>query len=431
MIHDENFRRKYNPYLPNIRYTSQNEEEFHMNHHYNDINERNNSKIFYSNLNENPGFNSYSINNNYDENNMNEYNNNFNHQLTDRNPFVNKKILLNSEREKEKENYNNIFPQVYRNNKIINRNQDFILRKNNSQVELYKPKLSINNNSIENKNEDFSNFIGKIKIINFYSSSEIILLIENIISELNLRKDYTFVVKDSFMCFTFNDAEQALSIFKRINIEKLKNKYYQNLVVDIKFEIKEGQRQIERTEEIKEIINDNSKNESPGGERIRKTKVKKLSLLPNMSRNGENKKMEKFKNIKTYNYSKDNILMNNNKISDDYFNGIYKNYVEYFKHRKEERRKRELNYQNGKDISLLASSPYIENINRKSFQENLRKNKGINIAPSKFNGFIEKASVKKDSYKENHLYNVPDFINHWKLREDNKNKWISSAKFQV
>ena len=150
-----------------------------------------------------------------------------------------------------------------------------------------------------------------------------------------------------------------------------------------------------------------------------------------MARNEENKKMEKFKNIKTYNYSKDNILMNNNKISDDYFNGIYKNYVEYFKHRKEERRKRELNYQNGKDISLLASSPYIENINRKSFQENLRKNKGINIAPSKFNGFIEKASFKKDSYKENHLYNVPDFINHWKLREDNKNKWISSAKFQV
>ena len=299
MISYGNFKKKYNPYLPNIRYTSQNEEELNMNRYYNDINERNNSKIFYSNLNDNPGFNSYSINNNYDENNMNEYNNNFNHQLTDRNPFVNKKILLNSEREKEKENYNNIFPQVYRNNKIINRNQDFILRKNNSQVELYKPKLSINNNSFENKNEDFSNFIGKIKIINFYSSSEIILLIENIISELNLRKDYTFVVKDSFMCFTFNDAEQALSIFKRINIEKLKNKYYQNLVVDIKYEIKDGQRQTERNEEIKEIINDNSKNESPGGERIRKTKVKKLSLLPNMSRNGENKKMEKFKNIKT------------------------------------------------------------------------------------------------------------------------------------
>ena len=424
-----NYKKKSNPYLPNIRYTSQNEKELNINHYSNDINKINNPKIFYSKFNENPGFDFYSINNNYNENSRNEYNN-INHQLTDRNSFANNKIILNNNKEKQKENYNNIFPHVYR-NEFNSRNPDFILRKNNSQIGLFNPKLNINNNSYENKNEDFSNFVGKIKIINYYSSSEIILLIENIISELNLRKDYTFVVKDSFMCFTFNDAEQALSIFKRINIEKLKNKYYQNLVVDIKFEIKEGQRQIERTEEIKEIINDNSKNESPGGERIRKTKVKKLSLLPNMSRNGENKKMEKFKNIKTYNYSKDNILMNNNKISDDYFNGIYKNYVEYFKHRKEERRKRELNYQNGKDISLLASSPYIENINRKSFQENLRKNKGINIAPSKFNGFIEKASVKKDSYKENHLYNVPDFINHWKLREDNKNKWISSAKFQV
>ena len=427
MIHGENFRRKYNPYLPNIRYTSQNEEELNMNHYSNDINKSNNPKIFLPRFNENPGFNSYSRNNNYDENNINVYNN-FNNQLTDRNPFVNKKIVLNNEREKENENFNNIFPNVR--NQFIHRNQDFILRKNYSQKELFNPKLNINdNNSYENKNEDFSNFIGKIKIINFYSSSEIILLIENIISELNLRKDYNFSVKDSSMCFTFNDAEQALSIFKRINIEKLNNKYYQNLVVDIKFEIKDGQKEIEKSEEIKEIINDNLKSEN-SGEKIRKTKVKKLTFLQNTTKNEQNKKMEKFKNIKTYNYSKDNIMMDN-KISNKYFEGIYKNYVEYFKHRKEERRKKELNYQNGKEISLLASTPYIENINRKSFQENLRKNGGINIAPSQFNGYIEKASIKKDNYKENHLYNVPDFINHWKLREENKNKWISSNKFQV
>ena len=422
-----NFKKKSNPYLPNIRYTSQNEKELNINHYSNDINKINNPKIFYSKFNENPGFDFYSINNNYNENSRNEYNN-INHQLTDRNSFANNKIILNNNKEKQKENYNNIFPHVYR-NEFNSRNPDFILRKNNSQIGLFNPKLNINNNSYENKNEDFSNFVGKIKIINYYSSSEIILLIENIISELNLRKDYTFSVKDSFMCFTFNDAEQALSIFKRINIEKLKNKYYQNLVVDIKFDIKDGQKQMERNEEIKEIINDNLKNENKG-EKLRKIKIKKLSLLSNMTKNEQNKKMEKFKNIKTYNYSKDNIMMNN-KISDKYFEGIYKNYIEYFKHRKEERRKKELNYQNGKEISLLASSPYIENINRKSFQENLRKNGGVNIGPAKFNGFIEKASIKKDNYNEDHLYNVPDFINHWKLREENKNKWISSAKFQV
>ena len=50
---------------------------------------------------------------------------------------------------------------------------------------------------------------------------------------------------------------------------------------------------------------------------------------------------------------------------------------------------------------------------------------------TKFNGFIDKASIKKDNYNENHLYEVPDFINHWKLREENKSKWISPSKFHV
>ena len=123
--------------------------------------------------------------------------------------------------------------------------------------------------------------------------------------------------------------------------------------------------------------------------------------------------------------------MYKDKISDKYFEEIYKNYIEYFKQRKEERRKRELNYKNGKDISLLASTPFIENNNLKSFQEDLRKYDGNDISPSKFNGFIGKASIKKENYKENHLYEVPDFINHWKLREENKSKWIGPSKFSV
>ena len=105
--------------------------------------------------------------------------------------------------------------------------------------------------------------------------------------------------------------------------------------------------------------------------------------------------------------------------------------MEYFQQRKEERRKRELNYINGKDISLLASTPFIENNNRKSFESHLRQYEGSDVGPSKFNGYIDKASNKRDNYKESHLYEVPDFINHWKLREENKNKWISPAKFHI
>ena len=414
MMGNEIYKKKYNPYLPNIRYSAQYGNSFNNNNNY--------SKEKYNSRN-------YKLNDekiNYDNNknsflftNDDEENNNINEQLTNRS---NNKDLLNK---KNEHNYNNnILPNVFKSEEKAKENP--FLRKNNSSNDLVSKKLSINN-SYENKSTDLSNFIAKLKITKFYSTSEIILLIENIISELNLKKDYTFSIKDNSMSFIFNDAEQALSIFKQINIEKLKNKYYQNLTVDIKFEVNKEKEEGKNV--IKEIVNEEIKNQQIGNKKM-KLKTKRIKLLPSKTKNNiQEKKLESFKNLKTYNYSKDNLFTN--KISDKYFEEVYKNYREYFKHRKEERRKRELNYQNGKDISLLASTPYVENNSKKSFFENLRSNGGNDIAPSKFNGYIDKASVKKYNYNDNHLYLVPDFINHWKLREDNKKKWICPAKFQV
>ena len=414
MMNNEIYKKKYNPYLPNIRYGAQYGNSFNNNNNY--------SKEKYNSRN-------YKLNDekiNYDNNknsflftNDDEENNNINEQLTNRS---NNKDLLNK---KNEHNYNNnILPNVFKSEEKAKENP--FLRKNNSSNDLVSKKLSINN-SYENKSADLSNFIAKLKITKFYSTSEIILLIENIISELNLKKDYTFSIKDNSMSFIFNDAEQALSIFKQINIEKLKNKYYQNLTVDIKFEVNKEKEEGKNV--IKEIVNEEIKNQQIGNKKM-KLKTKRIKLLPSKTKNNiQEKKLESFKNLKTYNYSKDNLFTN--KISDKYFEEVYKNYREYFKHRKEERRKRELNYQNGKDISLLASTPYVENNSKKSFFENLRSNGGNDIAPSKFNGYIDKASVKKYNYNDNHLYLVPDFINHWKLREDNKKKWICPAKFQV
>ena len=414
MMNNEIYKKKYNPYLPNIRYGAQYGNSFNNNNNY--------SKEKYNSRN-------YKLNDekiNYDNNknsflftNDDEENNNINEQLTNRS---NNKDLLNK---KNEHNYNNnILPNVFKSEEKTKENP--FLRKNNSSNDLVSKKLSINN-SYENKSTDLSNFIAKLKITKFYSTSEIILLIENIISELNLKKDYTFSIKDNSMSFIFNDAEQALSIFKQINIEKLKNKYYQNLTVDIKFEVNKEKEEGKNV--IKEIVNEEIKKQQIGNKKM-KLKTKRIKLLPSKTKNNiQEKKLESFKNLKTYNYSKDNLFKN--KISDKYFEEVYKNYREYFKHRKEERRNRELNYQNGKDISLLASTPYVENNSKKSFFENLRSNGGNDIAPSKFNGYIDKASVKKYNYNDNHLYLVPDFINHWKLREDNKKKWICPAKFQV
>ena len=420
MYTDDCIGNKNNLYLGNIRYDSQNENEININSYSKDLNGNHNIKSNISEIVQNKK-------NNFDkeneENNNNEAKTN-NYQLTNRPNLIKNKILL-----KEKDyNKNKLIPISYRNTHK-NRDNNPFLRKNYSQAELNN-KLNINNNSVEiinNGKDELSNFFGKLKIMNFYSSSEIILLIENIITELNLKNDYSFTFKDSCLTITFNDADQALFIFKRMNIEKLKNKYYQNLVIDINFEIKNNNGQ---NEEIKEIINNENDNTAQNEiKNLRKFKVKKLSLPPKKINNSEFQKMEKFKNLRTYNYSKDNVMRD--KLSDKYFDSIYKKYLEYFHKRKEERRKRELNYQNGKEISLQASSPYVENNTKKSFDDFLRKYNGKNIAPANFNGYIDKASVKMDKYKENHLYLVPDFINHWKLREENKKKWIGPTKFQV
>ena len=495
---DENYlkytKSKSNPYLSNnVRYLSQNESDFNkeknsqlFSYEYNnaitnignDIKNNIKTDSYIKNTNDNfsdfNDYNDYHNCNNFDDNienylystEGNDENNNENFNDTNNikmNDEINdeKKDEINDEKKDEinnNQNYTKILPNVFRSEegyKYRKKNRDnILLRKNHSQMELYNNNLSISHishnikkNEYYNgkKNNDLSKFIAKIKIINFYSTSEMILLIERIIDELNLNKDYSFSIKDSIITFIFTDAEEALSIFKRINIEKLNNKYYQNLSLDIIFDIKEEIN--ENKKEIIELINNKVKEKK---EDVRKIKPKKLSLLPlrrekrNTKINGGNNnnnsnsnnninnndiKRERFKNFRTYNYSKDNVFITN--LANKQYEGLHKRYLEYLKQRKEERRKKELNYVNGKDISLLASTPFIENNNKNSFEDHLRKYKGDDVGPAKFNGYIGRASFKRDNYKESHLYEVPDFANHWKLREDNKNKWISPAKFHI
>ena len=273
-------------------------------------------------------------------------------------------------------NMNVNFTEFKNNNRFNNHNNEpYTPYNNNNTLRKYNSQMNLFNNYNENNNinyyqdeEDFSNFFGKIRIYNFYSSAEIIILIENILNELNFKKNYSFTIKDSLITFSFGNANKALEVFKRLNMEKLNNKYYRNLMIDINLDLKNNNKKKvpdKVTEELKE------ENE--------KMLYKKVSP--------PKKILKKLNNYKSYNLSKDNL-------TDKNFEGIYKNYVEYFKKRKEERRKKELSYVNGKNYSLQASSPYVENDNRNYFVDNLRKYKGNDISPSKFNGYIDKASIK-------------------------------------
>ena len=304
--------KKYNSLLPNIRYNNTSQKEIENNY----LNEINNS-------NTNANYTEFKSNNRINNNNNEPYT-----------PY----------------------------------NNSYTLRKYNSQMNLFNNYNENNNINYNQDEEDFSNFFGKIKIYNFYSSAEIIILIENILNELNFKKNYSFTIKDSLITFSFGNANKALEVFKRLNMEKLNNKYYRNLMIDINLDIKNNNK-IKLPDKITEELKEENE----------KILYKKISP--------PKKILKKLNNFKSYTVSKDNLIDKN-------FEGIYKNYVEYFKKRKEERRKKELSYVNGKNYSLQASTPYVENDNRNYFVENLRKYKGNDISPSKFNGYIDKASIK-------------------------------------
>ena len=288
-----------------------------------------------------------------------------------------KEIENNYLNEINNSNTNVNYTEFKSNNRINNNNEpytpynnSYTLRKYNSQMNLFNNYNENNNINYNQDEEDFSNFFGKIKIYNFYSSAEIIILIENILNELNFKKNYSFTIKDSLITFSFGNANKALEVFKRLNMEKLNNKYYRNLMIDINLDIKNNNNnKIKLPDKITEELKEENE----------KMLYKKISP--------PKKILKKLNNFKSYTISKDNLIDKN-------FEGIYKNYVEYFKKRKEERRKKELSYVNGKNYSLQASTPYVENDNRNYFVENLRKYKGNDISPSKFNGYIDKASIK-------------------------------------
>ena len=269
----------------------------------------------------------------------------------------------------EEKNQNNDFNYISNTHSYSNDNNT--LKKYNSQLNLFNNNYNII--STQSDEEDFSNFFGKIKIYNFFSSAEIIVLIENILNDLNFKKNYSFTIKDSLITFSFGDANKALAVFKRLNMEKLNNNYYRNLIIDINLDIKNNHNKLKENYQIKEELNMVSKREI----------YKKI--LPNKYKINEIKDMNKFQNIKPYNLTKDSV-------SDKNFVGIYKNYLKYFEKRREERRKKELSYVNGKNYSLQASTPYVDYDNRNYFQESLRKYEGKKISPADFNGYI-KASI--------------------------------------
>ena len=269
----------------------------------------------------------------------------------------------------EEKNQNNDFNYISNTHSYSNDNNT--LKKYNSQLNLFNNNYNIS--STQSDEEDFSNFFGKIKIYNFFSSAEIIVLIENILNDLNFKKNYSFTIKDSLITFSFGDANKALAVFKRLNIEKLNNNYYRNLIIDINLDIKNNHNKLKENYQIKEELNMVSKREI----------YKKI--VPNKYKINEIKDINKFQNIKPYNLTKDSV-------SDKNFVGIYKNYLKYFEKRREERRKKELSYVNGKNYSLQASTPYVDYDNRNYFQESLRKYEGKKISPADFNGYI-KASI--------------------------------------
>ena len=290
---------------------------------------------------------------------------------------------------KNKINQNNTTNSVANTEKeyINYTNNTHILRKNNSQI----------NMKIQKYLNTLDGFLCKMTLTNYFSAIEILKFINEIIEELNFEKNYDISVKDSLMTLVFHNADEGISIFKRLSIEKLKSNYYKKLNININIILKD---------DINKINNNN-----------------KLPMLRNCKVHNKSKKLNKGNSITQ---SQMNVFSSK----------IYENFKERserFDKRENERKKKVI-----KDImhsrqkgTILASSPYIET--KKLFQNRLRENNGKFISPARFNGFIGKASIEKDKnfQKNEFLFEPCDFENHWVLRKDDRKKWISPAKFFV
>jgi hypothetical protein len=247
--------------LPNIRYPPQSETDNKDNYDSKDFNEINKGQ---SNIIEKEET---------DKQKFYNYNNNLNDGNID-NKIISMKKGLSLIKSKELDN-KTFLPNIMGNEGKNNFSSSYVKR-NNSQFNIIKNKYNLNASSSDIYSKDeFSKFLSKIRISNFYSTSEIILLAENIINELNLKKDYTFIVKDSFITFIFNDAEEGLILFKKLNLTKLKNKYYQSLLIDINFELKEDANvQNEKHKMPKVILKKEKKFEKKEGEEEKGNKMK-------------------------------------------------------------------------------------------------------------------------------------------------------------
>ena len=319
--------KNYGAILPNINYNNIPKKEIIPNY----LNETNNSK-----KKEN-----YEMNNHITEENKNEKMN----------------------------NYNKKYPEFHTYD-----NESYSLKKNNSQMNLFNENYCLNY-----EEEQFSSFLGNIKISNFYSSAEIIVLIEKILRELNFEKNYTFNIKDSLITFSFGDVNKALAIFKRLNIIKLNNVYYRNLVININLDFKNEKNKINRNKivnQLEEELNDEKEKILFKKKLTNRNKLKEITNITNINQS---------QNFKPNKISKSTAI-------DQSFENIYKRYQGFYRKRKEERRKRELSYVKGKNASLQSCTPYVENDNRNYFVESLRKYKGNFIAPSDFCRYIDKAS---------------------------------------
>ena len=78
-----------------------------------------------------------------------------------------KNHITEENKDEKRNSYNKISPSFHTYD-----NENFSLKKNNSQMNLFNDNFDINN-----EEEEFSSFLGNIKIYNFYSSAEIIVFL--------------------------------------------------------------------------------------------------------------------------------------------------------------------------------------------------------------------------------------------------------------
>lgn len=220
--------------------------------------------------------------------------------------------------------------------------------------------------------EENKSSVSVVSVENFPSRVELYKLIDNILKESGMPLSYRVENKDNSLKFFFSSSESALEVIKKLNEEKMSNKYYNKLMVALSFENK----------------NNNTT---------------KYTLTSITSKSHHPKSTVSYKSYSSKDSSEEMSYIHRHMLDISSKAGIMRN-----------------------------DSPYVEE--ERAFRLREKNKEKNNISKQRFNPYFSKATVVRNSSRfiSNYVNLTPSIpVNQFKFRSNDKSKWMNKNGFRL